>query len=214
MPDDILDTRFENPDIDVDDNLVHLGDEINLTEKDPTLMSVQIGVGWDGNTYEGEAIDLDVSLFLLNAQGETRVDEDFIFYNNMEGGEGAVEHQGDSRTGAGEGDDENILINLQALSFDIIQLVFSFSIYRGEEKDQNLGMVKKGYIRLVNPATGFELLRYRLDPEVLEGKEHTAMVVAHLNREGPKWHFKPQAEFVEGGLGGIASRYGLIITQQ
>lgn len=214
MTDDIFDTRFEDKDIEIDDNKVSLGDDINITEKDPGLMNVVIGVGWDANAFDADAVDLDISLFMLNTSEMTRVDEDFIFYNNMEGGEGSVEHQGDSRTGAGDGDDENIFINLQALSFDISRLVFSLSIYRGEEKDQNLDMVRGAYIRVVNAATHHEILRYEIDPEVLKDHQETAMVIAHINREGPKWHFVPQAEFVDGGLAAVATRYGLEIIKQ
>ncbi len=212
--DDIFDTRFEDKDIEIDDNKVQLGDDINLFEKDPSLMNIIIGVGWDANAFDADAVDLDISLFLLNTSDMTRVDEDFIFYNNMEGGEGAVEHQGDSRTGAGDGDDENIFINLQALSFDISKLVFALTIYRGEEKEQDLDMVRGAYIRVVNAASNHEILRYELPRETLKGRKETAMIISHITREGPKWHFSPQAEFVNGGLGAVAQRYGLEITQQ
>lgn len=210
---DILDTSHEGKKIELSDNRVKLGDDVNILAKDPTLKHISIGVGWDLTSFNADNIDLDVSLFMLDKNGQTRVDDDFVFYNQMETLEGAVRHHGDNRTGAGDGDDESIAIDLQGVPFDVMQLVFTLSIYKGEEKDQNLSMLRNTYIRLVNRDNNIELLRYVLDDD-LKGKTETAVVVAVLNREGPKWHFKPIGEFVEGGLGVIARRYGLIVIEQ
>ena len=213
MSDDIFDTRFEGKEVELDDNRVYVGQEENITAKDPTMKKVHIGVGWDLNAFDADALDLDVSVFLLDKDNMTRMDEDFIFYNNMQGCEGAVQHHGDSRTGAGDGDDESISIDLESVSFDVMRFLFVITIYKGREKEQNMGMVRNAYIRLGNADNDFELLRFELDEE-LENKEETGMVVAALNREGPKWHFVPSAEFVLDGLPEIAKRYGLIITDQ
>ena len=213
MSDDIFDTRFEGKNIDLDDNFVNLGDDINLTEKDPALRNVLLGAGWDLNAFNADALDLDLSLFLLNKNGQTRHDPDFIFYNQPEGLEGGIKHHGDSRTGAGDGDDENITVDLQAVPFDIVQIMITITIYKGYEKQQNLDMVRNAYIRLVNGDTKQELCRFRID-KVLEDKEETGVLIGAINREGPKWHFAPMAEFVPGGLGEIARRYGHIINQE
>ena len=106
-----------------------------------------------------------------------------------------------------------ITVDLQGVPFDIIKLVFVISIYKGDEKEQRLGQVRNGYLRLVNGDTLHELARYEMSPD-MEDKEETAMIVATLNREGPKWHITPTAEFVAGGLATIAKRYGLIIVSQ
>lgn len=213
MTDDIFDTRFEGKDVEITDNKVFLGQEVNITAKDPTMSRVIIGMGWDMNSFDTEALDLDVSVFLLDKDEKTRIDEDFIFYNNLRGCDGAVKHNGDSRTGAGDGDDETILIDLKGIPFDVIKLIFALSVYKGEEKSQGVGMLRNAYIRLVNADTQVELLRYHLDKD-LQDKEETGALIASLNREGPKWHFTPIAECVEGGLAKIAARYGLVIMNQ
>jgi tellurium resistance protein TerD len=211
--DDIFDTRYAGKDVELDDNRAVIGDDINLTAKDPILKSVMIGVGWDINTFDADVLDLDVSIFLLDKNNMTRIDEDFIFYNNMQGCEGAVKHNGDSRTGAGDGDDETITINLHGVPFDVMKILFCLSIYKGEEKNQHLGLVRNAYLRVANAETGHEIVRYVLDGD-LQRKKETAMLMASLNREGPKWHFTPLGECVEGGLRNVAMRYGVTITNQ
>jgi len=210
---DILDTRFEGKGVTLNDNLVKPGDDVNINARDPALKKLHIGVGWDLNAFDADAMDVDVSLFLLDKDGKTRIDEDFVFYNNMEALGGAVKHTGDNRTGALEGDDETVLIDLTGVPFDVQKIVFSLSLYRGEEKQQRLGQVQKAFIRILNPENSVELLRYNLDKE-LEDNNQTAMLVGSINREGPKWHFTPLAEAVEGGLGAVARRFGCIIVEQ
>lgn len=210
---DILDTKFEGKDVELSDGRAKVGDDINLTAKDPTLQKLIVGVGWDLNVFNADALDLDVSVFLLNKDEVTRVDEDFVFYNQPSTPEGGVRHGGDSRTGAGDGDDEVIYVDLHNVPFDVLKLVFTLTIYRGTEKQQNMGMVRNAYIRLVNQKGDIELVRYELSAD-LEDKQETGMIVASLNREGPKWHFTPVAEFVPDGLKDLGKRYGLNIVQQ
>ena len=209
--DDILDTRFEGQEVEVDENKIALGDDVNLTAKDPSMHNIIIGMGWDSNAFDSEALDLDLSLFLLGKDGKTRVDEDFVFYNNPETLDGAVKHKGDSRTGAGEGDDESIIIDLQAVPFDVVQMVFAVSIYRGQEKELGLGMVSNAYIRVVNADTLHEMLRFDLDEHFKEKMESGACI-GTINREGPKWHFVPMIELESAGLAPIGTRYGLDIV--
>ncbi len=213
MADDIFDTRFKEKKIELDDNRAKIGDDINLTAKDPTIKRVLIGAGWDLNAFDADALDLDLSVIMINKENTTGADDDFIFYNNMDAYESAIKHNGDSRTGAGDGDDESITIDLQGVPFDVVKFLFVISIYKGEEKAQNMEMVRNAYIRVVNAENGHEFIRYELDDD-LKDKTETAMIAASLNREGPKWHFTPLGEFVEGGLGAVAGRYGLVIAQQ
>ena len=213
MPNDIFDTQFEGKDVELEDNKIGLGDDFNLTGRDPSLRNVLVGAGWDLNAFNADALDLDLSLFLLNKDNVTRMDSDFVFYNQPETLEGGITHNGDSRTGAGDGDDESISVDLQAVPFDILRILVVVTIYRGFEKEQNLDMVRNAYVRIVNADTSHELCRYELD-EVLDDKTESGVIVGALNREGPKWHFKPEAEFVAGGLGEFARRYGLIINQE
>lgn len=210
---DILDTRFENADVNINQNNVDLGDDINLFEMDPTIKKLMIGVGWDSNAFGSDVVDVDISLFLLDMDNMTRINEDFVFYNNMETMEGAIRHEGDNRTGAGDGDDETILIDLHGVTFDIHRIVFVYSIYRGEEKDQSLSKIRNAYIRIVNTDNDHEMLRFELD-EHFKGKDETGAIVGSLNREGPKWHFTPLMELEQKGLSEIATKYGMNIIKQ
>ena len=209
---DIFDTRFEDKDVEVD-NFVKLGDEVNINAKDGTLKRILIGAGWDANAFDADVVDLDISVFMLGKDGLTRVDEDFVFYNQREAINGGIRHHGDSRTGAGDGDDETISVFLESIPFDVMQLMIVLSVYKGFEKQQAVSMVRNAYIRIVNEENDYEIVRYKMDPDIQDHSE-TGVVAAALNREGPKWHFKPIAEFYPGGLGEIAKKYGLIIKEQ
>lgn len=213
MSDDIFDTRYEDKEIELDDGFVSLGDDINLFEKSPALHNVHIGMGWEINAFDGDTLDLDASLFLLDRNEQTRIDEDFIFYNNMMALDGAVKLHGDSRTGAGEGDDEVISVDLHGIPFDVLRIVIFLSIYQGGEKEQSLGMVRNVYLRLADESTGHELCRFDLSPIVKERPE-TGMVCGFIDREGPKWHFRPAAQYYMKGLEEYARQKGLTIIQQ
>ncbi|MBI1300712.1 MAG: chemical-damaging agent resistance protein C [Alphaproteobacteria bacterium] len=208
---DIFDPSYDaKPDIKLSDNRVSKGDDINLAKKDPTLTKLSVGVGWDLNVFDTEAIDLDVSCFMLDKHDMTVRDEDFIFYNNMASLDESIVHNGDNRTGAGEGDDETISIDLNGIHYNVQKIVFTLSIYRGSEKDQSLGKIRNSYIRLVNASNSQEVLRYDLSEDMAKRPE-TGMLVASLNREGPKWHFVAIGECVDGGLAKIASNYGMTV---
>lgn len=207
---DIFDAQPASVEVKLSANKIVKGDDINITAKDPTMKNIHIGLGWDLNAFDTDALDLDLSVFLLNKNMKTRVDSDFVFYNNLEGCEGAVSHNGDSRTGAGDGDDEGVTINLNDVPYDVMHIMFVLSIYKGEEREQNLSKLRNSYIRLVNAENNLEILRYELAQD-MEDKTETGMRVAVLNREGPKWHFKALGECVEGGLGAIATEYDIIV---
>ncbi|MCI5059663.1 MAG: TerD family protein [Alphaproteobacteria bacterium] len=191
-------------------NKVKSGDEINLTQKDPTMREIMVGIGWDLKAFESNPLDLDVSVFLLGKDERTRVDSDFIFYNNPTGCDGAVKHMGDSRTGAGDGDDEMVMIDLTALPFDVLKVVFVLSIYDMEYEDHNFSMVKNVYFRIVNQNTSHELFRYELDEE-LTGDE--GLLICELERIGAEWHFKAIGDTIPGGLGKIAEDYGIWVAE-
>lgn len=210
---DFFDTQYEGKKIEVDDGLVHLGNEINLLAKDPTLKNMIIAAGWEVNIFGGASLDIDLSLFLLNKNGQTRMDEDFVFYNQMETLNGGIKHFGDSRSGAGDGDDEVIGVNLHAVTFDIVKILIVVSIYKGYEREQHLSQVRNGYVRIANADTGHEISRFEID-KIMEEREETAVVIGELEREGSKWLFRPTNDFVTGGLGAVAKRYGLLINQE
>jgi tellurium resistance protein TerD len=174
------------------------------------MREIMIGVGWDLKKFDSKPLDLDASVFLLNTHDKTREDEDFVFYNNMAGCDGAVKHMGDSRTGAGDGDDEIIKIDLLALPFDVAKICFVLSIYDMEMDDHNFSMVKNVYFRIVNQNTEHELFRYELDEE-LSGNE--GLIIGYLERIGTEWVFHAVGDTVKGGLGRIATDYGINVMQ-
>lgn len=187
-----------------------VGDCIDITAKDPTLRKILVGVGWELNAFEGEPLDLDTSVFLLNKSEQTREDEDFIFYNNTQDKIGAVVHRGDNRTGAGDGDDEQIEIELNNLSYDVIKIMFVISIYDPDRKGYNFSQVKNLFLRIVNHENQHELIRMEID-----GNDHdknTAMRVVTLEREGPSWIVQGLNESTPGGLAEIAKEYGILIS--
>lgn len=191
-----------------------VGQEINVTKKDPTLKRAIAGLGWDIRGFDANPPDLDVSVFLLDKNGQTKTDEDFIFYNNPMGGEGSVRHLGDSRTGAGDGDDEQIEINLATLPFEVIKIVFVLSLYNLDMgmEGHSFSMVKNVYFRLVNQDSTHELFRIEIDENTLT-RAGSAMVFSELERIGSEWMFYARVEPIDGGLGKIASDLGVVIAE-
>ena len=208
-----LDYLDEMPDVTYGDeprNKIKSGETVNLTEKDPTLNEVLIGVGWDLKKFDAKPLDLDVSVFLLGADGKTRVDEDFVFYNNPTACDGALKHMGDSRTGAGEGDDEIMMLNLNQLPFDVAKVTFAISIYDMEYEGHDFSMVKNVYFRVVNQNMEAEIFRFELDEE-LTGTQ--GLLIGEMERVGAEWFFNAVGKTVQGGLGKIASDYGIIVLE-
>jgi tellurium resistance protein TerD len=177
---------------------------------DPGLHRVSVGLGWDAPEQSGGfPVDLDASAFLVNREGRVRQDTDFIFYNNLETEAGAVKHLGDSISGAGEGDDEQIDINLDALGFDVEKIVFSVTIHNGEERQQNFGIVKGAYIRIANLDTKAELARFDLTEDAAE---NNGFIFGELSREGMGWKFKAIGQGSVGGLYKIAREYSVNVA--
>ena len=182
---------------------------INLTEVDRTLKVMRVAGGWDAKVYEGESIDVDLSCFLLNKDGQTREDGDFVFYNNLKSADMAVRHLGDNREGFGDHDDEAIIVDITALSFDIYRIVFVASIYMADERDQNFARLSNAFVRVVNEETDEELGR---DDMAEKFDTATAVKFCELERIGTEWFLKPIHEPVNGGLKAIAEEYGCLIA--
>jgi tellurium resistance protein TerD len=188
------------------------GEQVNLTRLDPTLRNIMIGLGWDVIGFESDPPDLDVSVFLLDKNDKTRVDEDFVFYNNLKTPDGAIEHMGDNRTGAGDGDDENVRIELNEIPYEISRVMFVISIYEADLKEQSFRSVRNLFLRIVNEETGIELMRFNLDKEFEESPSSTAVKVGFLERSGPNWFFEGLGEMTAGGLKEFATQYGIIVA--
>ena len=185
------------------------GANINLTKAVPNMKLVLVGLGWDARATSGEDFDLDASAFLLNAVGKCRGEHDFIFYGQLKSSDGAVEHTGDNRTGAGEGDDEKLLVDLSRIPADVDKIVFTVSIYEAEKRHQNFGSVRNAFIRIVNRADNAEVARYDLTEEA---SNNTAMIFAELYRYTGEWKFRAVGQGFEGGLAAMARSYGLNVS--
>lgn len=191
---------------------VFKGDYFNLTQREPALRQIMVCTGWEQRFFDREHIDIDLSCFLLDKTDQTRMDEDFIFYNNPTGCNGAIKLLEDSRGGAGEGDDERIFFDLNGVPFDIIRIVFSLTIYDQEMKGHKFGDVRDLYLRVVNYENDEELARFIIPDDMLA--ECNGSIAAIMVREGPQWFFEPRGEVVQGGLSPIAQKYGLIIAEE
>jgi tellurium resistance protein TerD len=184
------------------------GGNVSLSKEAPGLRGVRVGLGWDTRVTDGSAFDLDASVFLLNEGGRVRSDADFIFYNNKNGANGAVVHQGDNLTGEGSGDDEVVVVGLDQLPADIQKLSFAVTIHEAEGRRQNFGMVSNAYIRVVNADGGTEIARYDLSEDA---STETAMIFGDLYRHNGEWKFKAIGQGFVGGLGPLAQSLGVNI---
>ena len=197
---------------DTEIHYIKRGEYVDLKEKRPGLHNIIIGAGWDQRAFEEEPLDLDISLFFLNRDDVTREDNDFVFYNNMTAYEGAVKHNFDSRTGAGDGDDETINIDFNGVPFDLLKIVLVLSIYDPEFEGHHFGKVKNVYMRLVDKADGQEIFRYKLEDDLMS--KGNALIVGTLIREGPKWIFEANSsDTINGGLAKYATDYGIIVKE-
>ena len=183
------------------------GQKVDLTKGNPTLKHVLVGLGWDVNRYDGGfAFDLDASAFLLGANGQTPNTDAFIFYGNLKHPSGAVEHMGDNLTGEGDGDDEQILVDLTKIPDSIEKIAFTVTIYEAEQRRQNFGQVDNSFIRIVDNDTGKELIRYDLGEEF---SIETAIVVGEIYRHGGGWKFNAVGSGFQGGLAALCANYGI-----
>ena len=172
-----------------------------------SLTKITVGLGWDVNRYDGGAqFDLDAAAFLLAGTGKVRTSADFIFYNQKVGP--GVEHMGDNRTVEGEGDDEVINVDLNAIPADIERISFTVTIDQADARRQNFGMVENSYIRVIDGVTGTELIKYDLGEDF---SVETAVVVADLYRHNGEWKFNAIGSGFSGGLAALCSNFGVDI---
>ncbi len=184
------------------------GGNVSLSKEAPGLKSLIVGLGWDPRATDGKEFDLDGSAFLLNASGKVRSDADFVFYNNLKSADGSIVHSGDNRSGEGDGDDEKVTINLAGVPADVEKLSFCVTIHDGQQRGQNFGMVGKAYIRCVDADTNKEIARYDLSED---GSTETAMIFGEVYRHGSEWKFKAIGQGFAGGLGPLATSFGISV---
>ncbi len=182
---------------------------------DKTMTMALVGLGWDTKQYEGGYdFDLDASAFLLGANGKVRRDEDFIFYGNLKSTDGSVLHTGDNLTGAGEGDDEVLIIDFTKVPPDVQKIAITVTIYEAPQRRQNFGQVSNAYVRVARIASaedtvGTEVLRFDLGEEF---SVETALVVCEIYRYGGDWKFNAVGAGYQGGLEALCRNYGVDVA--
>lgn len=182
------------------------GGNVNLSKEAPSLKKLVVGLGWEPRVTDGAAFDLDGSAFLLKADGKARNAADFIFYNNLKSTEGAVTHNGDNTSGAGDGDDETITIDLETVPAEIERITVGVTIHEADTRKQNFGMVGKAYMRCLDANSSKELARYDLSED---GSTEAAMIFGEIYRAGSEWKFRAIGQGFAGGLGPLAASFGV-----
>ena len=188
------------------------GQKVSLTKENPSLAKVVIGLGWDVNRFDtGYDYDLDASAFLLTDTGKVASQEDFIFYGNQSHASGSVNHLGDNLTGDGEGDDEQIKVDLSLVPAAFSRIAFAVTIYDADKRRQNFGQISNAFIRIVNEEDGQEILRYDLGEDF---SIETAVIFGELYRHNGEWKFNAIGNGYQGGLAAICANYGIDATAE
>ena len=184
------------------------GGNISLSKEagDAGLSNITVGLGWDARATDGAAFDLDATVYLIAASGKVRSDADFIFYNQPKSTCGSVEHLGDNKTGGGDGDDEQVKINVAGVPADVQKVAFAVTIHEADVRKQNFGMVTNAFIRVVNDKDGKEIVRFDLGEDF---STETAVIFGEVYRSGTEWKFKAIGQGFAGGLAPLARNFGV-----
>lgn len=188
------------------------GQKVDLTKSNAGLKTIVVGLGWDEAPRgfslfsKRQDIDCDASAILINgATGKLNGAIDVVYYGQLMHRSGAVRHCGDNLTGAGDGDDEQIIVELTKVPADYSKIVFVVTIYQARERKQHFGMIKNAFIRIVDADSGKELCKYNLS-ENYDGK--TAMVFGEVYRYNNEWKFGAIGEPTnDNGIGDMAARF-------
>ena len=177
------------------------GQRVDLTKGNPGLTKIMVGLGWDpvqsgggGKLFGGlfgvgassSNVDCDASVIMLGANDKLQHNKDVIYFGNLKSNDGSVQHSGDNLTGDGDGDDEQIMIDLSRVPANIQKLVFVVNIYDCVKRKQHFGMIQNAFIRVVNPTTNQELLHYNLTDNY---SGLTCLVTGEIYRHGDEWKF-------------------------
>jgi tellurium resistance protein TerD len=185
------------------------GGNVSLTKTDASLTRILIGLGWEARSTTGNDFDLDASAFLVGESGKVRSDADFIFYNQLKSTDGSVEHTGDNRTGAGDGDDEAIKVDLVKVPSSIKRIVICVTIHDATARKQSFGQVSDAFIRIVNIDTNVELVRFDLSEDY---STETAMIFGEVYNHNGEWKFKAVGQGFAGGLEAMCHQFGINVA--
>ena len=195
------------------------GQRVSLSKDREGLSKIMVGLGWDaaevkkhglfgfggGSTHN---IDCDASVILLK-NGRLESSKDVVYFGNLKHASGAVKHMGDNLTGDGDGDDEQIMIDLSKVPANIERIAFTVTIYDAEARRQNFGQVSNSYIRLVDESNEVELIHYDLGEDF---SIETAVVVGELYRHNGEWKFNAIGSGFQGGLAALCGHYGIEVA--
>lgn len=169
-----------------------------------------VGLGWDVNAFDsGADFDLDAAAFMVVENGKCPTEKEFVFYGNLVHPSESVKHMGDNLTGEGDGDDEQIQIDLSKIPANISKVAFTVTIYDAETRRQNFGQVSNAFIRIVDETTNQELIRYDLGEDF---SIETAVVVGELYRHDGEWKFNAIGSGFQGGLAALCGHYGIDVA--
>ena len=186
------------------------GQKVELTKGNPSLKKLLVGLGWDVNQYDsGADFDLDAAAFLLGADGKVITDAEFVFYGNLKHNSGAVTHMGDNLTGEGDGDDEQIVVDLSLVPANVEKIAFTVTIYDADVRRQNFGQVSNAYIHIMDEVGNVDLIRYDLGEDF---SIETAVVVGELYRHNGEWKFNAIGSGFQGGLAALCKNYGVNVA--
>lgn len=195
------------------------GQNLSLTKTSPGVEKFTIGLGWDARTTTGTDFDLDAFALLVDENGKVRSSADFVFFNQpgdvtiagsnpvkADPEKASVIHLGDNLTGAGDGDDEQITIDLSRVPADVQKVVIAVSIFEADERGQTFGQVRNAFVRLIDEASGDVPLKYDLAED---SSTETAVVFAEIYRNGGDWKFKAIGQGYDTGMKGVAQDFGV-----
>ena len=183
------------------------GQKVDLTKGNPGLKKIMVGLGWDVNAFDsGADFDLDAAAFMVGANGKCPTEKEFVFYGNLTHPSESVKHMGDNLTGEGEGDDEQIEIELAKVPANVEKIAFTVTIYDADVRRQNFGQVSNAFIRIVDETTNTELIRYDLGEDF---SIETAAVFGELYKNGDEWKFNAIGSGYQGGLAALCANYGV-----
>ena len=181
------------------------GQRVDLTKGNPGLSKIMVGLGWDpvqagksgggglfgglfggGGAGGGANMDCDASVIMLGANDKIQNNKDVIYFGNLKSNDGSIQHSGDNLTGDGDGDDEQVMIDLSRVPASVQKLVFVVNIYDCVKRKQHFGMIRNAFIRVVNPSNNNELIRYNLSDDY---SGQTSLVVGEIYRHNTEWKF-------------------------
>ncbi len=181
---------------------------INLQKGQRESLNAQkfiIGLGWDTNNYStGVDFDLDASVFILGENKKILSDKHFVFYNNLNSPNDAVVHSGDNLTGDGDGDDEQVIVDLSKIDANATEICVVITIHDAENRKQNFGQVRNSFIRIVDANSNQELLKYELEEDF---SVETAVEFGRIYKRNGEWKFEAVGAGMKGGLQDYLTKY-------